>query len=587
MKRIATLVFVLAALWIAALLQSGQQLGLDEVEFFRATRWVSLGQVPFAGFWEHHAPLQWFLFAPVAAFANGAGAASIVAMRWAQVPLWIGLLWMVVALARRAGIRTCGWSIALLLLLVSSTFVHRAIEYRVDVPGNVFFVGAFFAVALRSSRARWIAFGALMSLAVLANMRLAPLVVFAGALSLFRWPEERRWRWNPQALWMAAGIAGVAAAFFGYLAITSSTDAFVQGVFDYNRLSNQVTTASTPADALLLPLWTLDVAGMVFWIAGIAGIVVALRGLREPGPLQVAALFVIVGVLAIVPAEVHYDYHLQNVWLLMLPLGALSISRLERPPWRKVIVAAAVVALLVEIARVAPGFGAAMRYQNALMTAADRLTDPGETVFDGTGYALRRHPAYRYWFLATGVRFLAGKRAIPPYDVAQMAANPPAAVITDYRLLLYLQLFPRLASYTFKHYVPYYRNLWVPGMTATIGPTPIRLVWTAPRAGRYDIWTSDLLAKHPWFRRPFEYVTTTGPRSALLEIPLQRLPPLAGASLEWRVDGHPLAEGVRSLELKKGSRVELTAHASAAAGVMLVRHGIVTLCIAPEEEAVF
>ncbi len=587
MRRIITGVFVLALAWIAALVQRGQQLGLDEVEFFRATRWVALGQVPFAGFWEHHAPLQWFLFAPVAFFANGAGAASIVLMRWAQLPLWIALLWMIVLLARRAGVQACGWSIALLLLLLSPTFVRRAVEYRVDVPGNLFFVGAFFTIALRTSRQRWIAFGALMSLAVLANMRLAPVVMFAGALSLFWRPEERRWRWNPQALWMIAGIAAVAAALLAYLAATSSMDAFVQGIVDYNRLSNQVTTASTPADALLLPLWTLDIAGMAFWLVGLAGIVIALRDFREPGPLQIASLIVIAGMLAIVPLEVHYDYHLQNAWLFALPLVALAISRFERPQWRSLILAAGVVALLVDIARTAPGFGAAMRYQNAIMTAADRLSGKGDAVFDGTGYALRRRPAYRYWFLATGVRFLAGKRTIQPYDAPQMAADPPAVVITDYRLLLYLQLFPRLASYTARHYVPMYRNLWIPGMTATIGPTPLRVVWTAPRSGRYDVWASDLLAKHPWFRRPFEYVMTTGARSELFEIPLQRLPPFSAASLEWRVDGQLVAPGVRSFDLKKGARVELTAHAPVAAGVLLVPHGITTLCIAPEEEILF
>jgi hypothetical protein len=586
MRRIITVVFALVLAWIAALVQRGQQLGLDEVEFFRATRWVSQGYIPFRGFWEHHAPLQWLLFAPVAWFASGAGAASIVLLRWAQIPLWIAMLWMLVALARREGVRACGW-IALLLLLVSATFVQRALEYRVDVAGNFFFVCAFAAVAFGASRARWIGFGALMSLAVLANMRLAPVVVAAGALCLVWRADERRWRWNPRAVWMAGGIAAVAAAFLAYLAATSSLAAFIAGVFDYNRLSSQVTTASTPLNALLVPLWTLDIGGIAFWIVAVIGIVIALRGVREPGPLQIAALLAIAGILSIIPMEVHYDYHLQNAWLLMLPLAALAISSFEGPSWRRVIVGVAVVALLVNVARVLPRFGAAMEYQDAVMTAADRLTRAGEAVFDGTGYALRRRPAYRYWFLATGVRFLAGKHTIAPYDAPQMAAHPPAAVIADYRLLLYLQVFPRLAAYTVHHYVPVYRNLWVPGLTATIGPAPMRLAWTAPRAGRYDVWTSDLLAKHPWFRRPFEYVTTTGPRAALLEIPLQRLPPFAGASLEWRVDGQPVASGVRMLELKKGSRVELVGRATTAAGVLLVPHGITTLCTAPEEEIVF
>ena len=42
----------------------------DEIEMFRATDWVRQGLVPYRDFWEHHTPLQWFLFAPVAALTS-------------------------------------------------------------------------------------------------------------------------------------------------------------------------------------------------------------------------------------------------------------------------------------------------------------------------------------------------------------------------------------------------------------------------------------------------------------------------------------------------------------------------------------
>jgi hypothetical protein len=587
MKRITGAVFILAALWILALLQRGLPLGLDELEFFRATRWVSLGQVPFRDFWEHHTPLQWLLFAPVARFASGAGVASIVIMRWAQLPLWIALLWIVVALARREGIRACGWGNALLILLLSSTFVQRAIEYRVDVLGNLAFIAAVAIIAFGATRGRWIAFGALMSAAVLANVRFAPLVVFAGAIALFWRPDERRWRWNPRALWMSAGIGAVAAAFLAYLAATGSIGGFVEGVLRYNELSSHVLAVRTFGDALLAPLWTLDLAGIMFWIAGIAGIAIALRGIREPGPLQFAAILVIAGIVAIAAMQVQYDYHFQSSWILMLPLAALALDRLPLPRWRRLAVAVGVAGLLVSIMRTVPTFGSAMQYQDAVMTAADRFTLPSETVFDGAGYALRRRPAWRYWFLTTGVRFLAARGTIAPYDASQMAANPPAAIIADYRLLLYLQLFPRLQAYALRHYVPVYRNLWVPGMTAMIGPSPRRYIWTSPRSGRYDVYVSDLLAKHPWFTRPVEYVTTIGPRAAQLEIPLQRLPRYDASRLQWTVDGTALPSGTTMLQLRKGARVEVVGSGPAPAGLLLVPHGVTSLCIAPEEEIVF
>ena len=99
-------------------------------------------------------------------------------MRWAQVALWIAILFLVDASdARhaRAGGRSCCCS-------RRRSFVRSAIEYRVDVLGNLGFIAAL--VVARCAR-RWIAFGALMSLAVLANMRLAPLVIFTAAVMLF------------------------------------------------------------------------------------------------------------------------------------------------------------------------------------------------------------------------------------------------------------------------------------------------------------------------------------------------------------------------------------------------------------------
>jgi len=56
-------------------------LNWDEIEFFRATDWVRQGLVPYRDFWEHHTPLQWYLFAPFEAMTSSPGAAAIVWMR--------------------------------------------------------------------------------------------------------------------------------------------------------------------------------------------------------------------------------------------------------------------------------------------------------------------------------------------------------------------------------------------------------------------------------------------------------------------------------------------------------------------------
>jgi len=572
MKHVWRVLFVLAAVWIAALVQRGVPLAVDEVEFFRATKWIGEGRVPFRDFWEHHTPLQWFAFAPVARlFANGPGVASIVAMRWAQVLLWIAVFALLLRYARRANVDA--WP-ALVLLLVSATFVRKAVEYRVDVAGNLGFVAGIALIAAGGSVARWIGFGTLMSAAVLANMRLAPLVVFTALLALFR--NEERWRFNARALWMLAGVAAIAATFIAYLMLTGAWPPFLEAIFDYNLTSAGLLEVDTFFDALLAPLWTLDAGGLAFWLAALVGLFLALR---ERGPLQFVALIALASIVTVALMEVQYDYHFQTTWLLLLPLAALTIAR-----WPRAFALVAAGALAIFIVQLLPSFGAEMQYQDDVMTMADRLTQPDERVFDGSGFALRREPAYRYWFLTTGVRMMAQRGLLEPYDITK---DPPAAVIADYRLRVFLETFPQTSLWATTHYVPLYRNLWVPGMTAIVGPQPTRVGWIVPRAGRYDAHASAALATHPWFTQPLSYAATAGPLAPRYAIPLRRLPPLAADALQWRVDGVVQPRGTRTFILRKGSRVELIATPARAAGVLLVPQGTDTLALAPGEPFVF
>src|SRR5688500_15375117 len=115
-----------AGVWVLALVHRGEPLAWDEIEFFRATRWIAEGRLPFRDYWEHHLPLQWVLFAPVAfLFSDGAGTGAVVALRWAQLPLWIGAFAIAMNFARTARLRM-RWG-ALVLLLASPCFVRTAI----------------------------------------------------------------------------------------------------------------------------------------------------------------------------------------------------------------------------------------------------------------------------------------------------------------------------------------------------------------------------------------------------------------------------------------------------------------------------
>jgi hypothetical protein len=610
MRNAWRLLSIAALGWTAALLHRGWPLAVDEIEFFRATKWIGNGLLPFRDFWEHHTPLQWILFAPVARFfGQGPGVEAVLAMRWAQLALWIAIFALLVRLTRRSGIDP--WP-ALVLLLLSTTFVRKAIEYRIDVPANLAYLGALALIAFGATRRRWIGFGALMSLAVLFNMRMMPLVVITAIVALWyvasyvgpapSRPESRLPAGTPSrepAGWkpaqrpagslphVALGVLAIAALFIGSLVLAGIWPQFRADVIGYNVDSSGVLQVHTFFDALLLPFWTLDLAGIAFMLAAAAGIVLALRDFRERGPLQFFSVLVVAALTTIASMHVQYDYHFQHAYLLMLPPAALALEKLRRPAWQALAATVAGVALLIAVLQAAPTFGAEMEYQDAVMTAADKLTAPGETVLDGAGYALRRTPAYRYWFLPHGVRALAAKRRFDQYDLRDITAAPPAAIIYDYRLALYLQNFPDVARYATTHYVPVYRNLWVPGMTATAGPAPRRLTWIAPRAGQYQVYASELLTKHPWLTNPLGYAALEGPAATRYAIPLAQLPPASPESMQWTVDGIPQPPGVKTLVLRKGARVDLLASPPRATGILLVPRGIGKLCIATAEEQVF
>src|SRR3984893_739604 len=102
--RLVSVLIVVAAAARSLSLGWLHPLNWDEIEYFRASDWVRQGLVPYRDFWEHHTPLQWFVFAPVASLVDSPGAAAIIAMRWAQVPLWIATFALLSLWMRRAGL---------------------------------------------------------------------------------------------------------------------------------------------------------------------------------------------------------------------------------------------------------------------------------------------------------------------------------------------------------------------------------------------------------------------------------------------------------------------------------------------------
>jgi len=566
-RRAFAIVAATAACWIAALAVTLRPLHWDELEFYRAARWIGEGRVPFRDFWEHHTPLQWFLFAPVARFA------SPLAVRIAQLPLWVAMFALLRTMMRRAGVPPFGAAIAMLLPLSSRLFVQYGVEFRVDVLGNLCFLGGL-ACALRrpASLRAWIAFGALLSAAVLANVRMAPLIVAAGALAMFVRTDERRWRWNGRGAAMGIGIVAVVGAAAAYVSATNAWRGVEDGLIRYNRVSDTLMAglAHNLGATLLVPVRSFDVATFALVAAAVAASVALIRTIRSPGELHVIAILALVAAAAFARLGVHYPYHLQTFLLLATPLAATVVARWPRPT-----MAVVAVAMMINIALLTrSSAGAALHDQRALQRQISDVSHVDDVVWDAVGYS-DRHVAYRCWFMPAGVRVMAERGLLPPYGAPELLASPPAAIVFTARVAYWLESFPELVPVIRAGYVPLQRHLWIPALSGVVGPAAPSREWRVLRSGRYRIWAGEVLARHPWFRDPLRWDMASAARGDELIVPLAQIPPVDDAALQWTVNGRAVRGPV--VDLAAGDRVRVDAAVAAPVGIFVVPESVTTL----------
>jgi hypothetical protein len=452
----------------------------DEVLYFRCTDWVWRGLVPYRDFWMNQTPLQWFVFAPFAALTRSPGVSAILAMRWAQMPLWIltfALLWKWM---RGEGLSARSTALAVLLAACSTQFALAAIEYRVDALSCALFIAAL--LLLQRGRGAWA--GVAFCLAGFANIRFGPLIVAAVLLSRLRWHA------------IAGGVATFAAGAAYFVATHSAAIAFRRvwtEVYLANRyepepphpfLRRLVTPLGMGANGFEVA--ALDLASVVILVAGAAGMlhVLATRW-RVRDRLFVLVLLEVVIVAFISTIKYIYHYHFLIITLLALPFVAYACDWLLERGWRHAVAGVAVVAVAVGVfATIFRGKEDDLDYQDLVMREADRLVPAHGRVFSGIPYALRREPAYQYWFLADRVLALEKAGIFRGYD---MAADPPSAVIVDLLTRFWFASHPDHAEFVRRHYRPIWPELWLPAMNARLTPQRPEARWTVPWDGTYVV----------------------------------------------------------------------------------------------------
>lgn len=550
----------------------------DEIEFFRATRWIAEGRLPFRDFWEHHSPLPWFLFAPVARFVTGIDTSAIIAMRWAQVPVWIAAFWLANVFMRNAGISRFGRWAAIAITVGSSMLMTSAIEFRVDPLAIALFFGALVAWQRGTKRAMFLA-GVLFCLTGLANLRLGPMLVVAFALVRLIQRRERKWGSESNGNWMIIGGLAMLLLFVAFSAANGSLAPMWVQLFVENAVGESTAKGIeyTFLNRLLVIFgWhviiydrefdfaVIDPGGMIVILAGLVGLVFAIRRWRNPDELFALALVQLANVLFLVRMKFVYNYHFQTAALLMLPLLALALERIRR---RQLVMAMLAVTWCVNAyASILRGKELDRAYQDVIMREIDARTKPGETVFAGIPWGLHREPAYHFWFLPELARQLVAEKHAPRYPLHDVLAHPPAALVADRNAMVWLvSIQKELAPYFIRHYTPVWRSLWIPGMNGRIQPNTTHR-WVVPRDGEYRLYVSPGLARHPWFRRPI-YISTYELDGVEL-----RLPPAGNdPALQWSIDGKPVAMTPR-ITLRRGQRIDVVSSAAQPLGVFLLNH---------------
>lgn len=559
--RVRTLV-VLALAAVAARLFSLTYLtplNWDEVEFFRATDWVRQGLVPFRDFWEHHTPLQWFVFAPFTALTRSPGADAIIFMRWMQVPLWIAIFWLVNVWMRNDGAGRFARWMAIALAVFSSLLMLPAVEYRVDVLACGLYVAGLVLLQKQTARASFWA-GVLFCLTGFANIRLGPLLALTVLLNRVIDLRERKWRGTREANWVFAGVIAAFAGALAYFAATDSLRPLYQHVWVENYLGDKYAERIPWAfvHRILVPFGLriygggrifdpigVDLAGAAIMLLGFIGIVRVLREWRTPGVHFFLASLQLSSILFISVMKYVYHYHLEIVVLMMLPFVASEIDRLTAN--RRALLAFAVVACAWSVVlTVFRGKEGDLQYQDTIMREVHNRTAPDAKVFDGVGWALRRQPAHRFWFLPELVRKLEVEGYLPPYGLRQFLADPPAAIITDRNAAVWLARHPDLGAHVVRHYLPVWRNLLMPGLSSLVPPNG-SVKWIVPATGTYRIVVAPEMASHEWFRRPLAY-------RAGIHTVFDVVPRYADR-LQWTVNGAPATPASNVLPLRRGDQL--------------------------------
>lgn len=543
----------------------------DEVEYFRASRWVASGLVPFRDFWEHHLPLHWVLLAPFAPLTRAATVESLLVLRLAQLPLLAATAFFAVRVLLRARVSRAASFFGLSLFFLA---IHRsAVEIRIDVTMNLFLLAGTLVLTtggeIRARRPElpFLA-GVLLGLACLASQRAIPMALVAAAASSI--PELAAG--TPLSLRSLARRPLLAAAGLATIAIAALVLAWALGAlpalwencfrqnFLYERLSEQ--DAGGPSALDWARRFLLRPGAVALAVLGIGGGVLGVLDVRTRALSAVVVLLAMAQVAFLASIRSPFPYQFQTLFWLLSLLAALALDAVMRVSRRAAVGAASAVTILA-VAGAAHAVGAVrwpvlsetLAHQDHVLRTVERLSPAGSVVLEGCGFAVNRRPALKTWFLPSLARDLMAAGFIESPKVADLESRRIALVVADSRLLETARGDERLGTFLARSFFPVERFVWAPAPNARLGPGE-RAEWTVLTDGPHRVVELPLQALDAWFESPWSFPFQRPTTSAAFRVDVTRLRSPDPLAIRFLVDGVALEPGPGGLVfLAAGARL--------------------------------
>jgi hypothetical protein len=447
---------------------------VDEIEHIHAAYNMREGRVLYRDFWQGHNPMLYALLAPV--IDTGDPVTSYHFARIVSLTILLSLLAVIVY---------CGWCLAgasgalasLALALFHTTLIERGIEVRPD-GGLALCIAAALAVELgcrRGPTLRYSLQALILGTGFLFTQKAVFVTAVFGCLWLWSAIRDRRFRvvLQPVGLWFLP----FAMALLIMLPFGCARQFLEQAIVDafFAGAGGRANSRFGPMSLILHE----GARNQMFLLLAFAGVALLLRRRTTRFP----ALLAIALVVALWANPFPWPYvHLSVLPVLALAGGyALATAARGRAV---VTVLGVALAMLTSMPRLLQDAAEGTELQFAMLREIQRVTEPNDRLFDLDGLYFRPD-AYEAAYAMSEDLISRYKHGQFPRMIPELRRHACAGVLLNYRTG---QLIDPERAFLRTHYVHYWRNLYLPGVTlaGAADGTRMSLDVLQRRVFRYD-----------------------------------------------------------------------------------------------------